>query len=116
MITIFPTPKAFVGPIGMIQHDAIPSSELLHPDIEIILVGDDAGAAEVSGELGIHHTKTVAKEPIRHKISGQHFRPGAGDRAASGSRSGKLKPRGGTGRTEALGESQIVTLLVCCAG
>jgi hypothetical protein len=82
MITIFSTPKAFVGHIDMIQRNAIQSWQRLHPDIEIILVGDDAGPAEVSGELGIRHIQTVAKEPIRHKISGQHLRPGAGDRRA----------------------------------
>ena len=82
MITIFPTPKAFVGHIDMIQHNAIESWQRLHPDIEIILVGDGADAAEVNLELGIRHIKTVAKEPIPHKISGQQLPPGAGDGAA----------------------------------
>src|SRR5579863_8866073 len=61
MITIFSTPKAFTGHIEVIQRNAIQSWQRLHPDIEIILVGDDAGAAEVSEELGIRHIKTVAK-------------------------------------------------------
>src|ERR1700758_2103601 len=61
MLTVFSTPKPFAGHIDVIQRNAILSWQRLHPDIEIILVGDDAGAAEVSGELGIRHIKTVAK-------------------------------------------------------
>lgn len=61
MITMFSTPKAFIGHIDMIQRNAIRSWQRLDPDIEIILVGDDSGAAEVCKELGIRHVKNVAK-------------------------------------------------------
>jgi len=47
MITMFSTPKALIGHIDMIQRNAIRSWQRLDPDIEIILVGDDSGAAEV---------------------------------------------------------------------
>ncbi|HET8965381.1 MAG TPA: hypothetical protein VFN20_04150 [Candidatus Acidoferrum sp.] len=61
MITLFSTPKAFTGHINMIQRNAIRSWQRLDSDIEIILVGDDPGAAEVCKEFGIRHIGNVAK-------------------------------------------------------
>jgi len=61
MITMFSTPKAFTGHIDMIQRNAIKSWQRLDSDIEIILVGDDPGAAEVCKEFGIRHIKNVAR-------------------------------------------------------
>jgi len=68
MITIFSTPKAFIGHIDVIQRNAILSWLRLHPNIEIILVGDDAGAAEVSKEFGIRHIANVAKNRYGTKL------------------------------------------------
>ena len=53
MLTVFSTPKPFVGHVGVIQRNAISSWMRLHPDVEVILVGDDAGTAEVCAEFGI---------------------------------------------------------------
>src|SRR5580704_5791888 len=61
MITLFSTPKPFVGHIDVIQRNAISSWRRLHPDVEIILVGDDAGTAEVCAELGIRHIAPVKR-------------------------------------------------------
>lgn len=61
MITIFSTPKAFAGHIGVIQRNAIQSWQRLDRDVEIILVGDDAGADEVCAQFGIRHLASVAK-------------------------------------------------------
>ncbi len=58
---MFSTPKPFAGHIDVIQRNAIRSWQRLHPDIEIILVGDDAGAAEVCTELSIRHIKDVER-------------------------------------------------------
>ena len=55
MLTIFSTPKPFVGHIGIIQRNAIKSWTLLHPDVEVILFGDDEGAAQACQDLGIRH-------------------------------------------------------------
>jgi hypothetical protein len=84
MITVFSTPKPFAGHIAVIQRNAIRSWQRLHHDIEIILVGDDAGTAEVCEELGLRHISNVrrnkygtkyladiydqAEEAARHKI------------------------------------------------
>lgn len=61
MITMFSTPKPFGGHIAVIQRNAIRSWQRLHPDIEIVLVGDDAGTAEACKEFGIRHIANVAK-------------------------------------------------------
>ena len=61
MITLFSTPKPFVGHIAVIQRNALRSWQRLYPDVEILLFGDDAGAAEVCHELGIAHVKEVRR-------------------------------------------------------
>jgi hypothetical protein len=55
MLTLFTTAKPFHGHNAIIQRNALKSWTLLHPDVEIILFGDDEGAAEVARELGIRH-------------------------------------------------------------
>jgi hypothetical protein len=59
MLTIFSTPKPFHGHIATIQRNAIKSWTLLHPDCEVILIGDDKGTAESAKELGIRHEPRV---------------------------------------------------------
>ena len=61
MLTFFSTPKPFVGHLDTIQRNAIRSWQQIHPDAEVLLIGDDAGAAEVCQEFGIQHIKHVAK-------------------------------------------------------
>jgi len=50
MITFFTTPKPFRGHIGVIQRNAIHSWKLVHPEAEVILFGNEEGAAEVARE------------------------------------------------------------------
>jgi hypothetical protein len=61
MLTFFSTPKPFQGHIDVIQRNALRSWQQIHPDVEILLFGDDAGAAEVCRELGIRHVPNVRK-------------------------------------------------------
>jgi hypothetical protein len=61
MLTFFTTAKPFEGHVGIIQRNAIRSWQKLHPDVEIILMGDDAGAAEVCAEMGLRHFPTVRR-------------------------------------------------------
>jgi hypothetical protein len=63
MLTIFSTPKPFVGHIDIIQRNAIRSWKRLDAHVEVILFGDDAGAAEVCEELGIRHVPHVRRNP-----------------------------------------------------
>lgn len=61
MLTFFSTPKPFLGHIDVIQRNALRSWQLVHPDAEILLFGDDPGAAEVCSELGIRHVPNVRR-------------------------------------------------------
>lgn len=61
MLTLFSTPKPFVGHIDVIQRNAIRSWQLLHADAEVVLVGDDQGTAEVCEELGVRHVVNVKR-------------------------------------------------------
>jgi hypothetical protein len=67
MLTLFTTAKAFTGHSGVIQRNALQSWTLLHPDIEIILFGDDEGAAEISRELGLRHEPHVERNEFGTK-------------------------------------------------
>ena len=55
MLTLFTTPKPFVGHIGVIQRNAIQSWTLINPDCEVIIFGDEPGAAETAAEFRIRH-------------------------------------------------------------
>jgi hypothetical protein len=61
MVTFFATPKPFQGHIDVIQRNALRSWQLIHPDAEILLFGNDQGAAEVCRELGIRHVPAVRR-------------------------------------------------------
>lgn len=61
MLTLFTTPKPFVGHIAVIQRNALQSWKCLHPDVEVILFGNEEGAAAVCRELGINHVPTVKR-------------------------------------------------------
>ena len=61
MLTIFSTPKPFRGHIGLIQRNALESWKKLHPEVEIILFGDEEGSAQACAELGIRHEPHVER-------------------------------------------------------
>lgn len=62
MLTIFSCPKLFTDPhINIIQRNAIKSWTLLKPRLEIILIGDEEGVAEVCKEFGLHHIPEVER-------------------------------------------------------
>lgn len=63
MITFFTTAKPFYGHIAVIQRNALQSWKLLHPDVEVILFGDDEGAARLCSELGIRHEPDIVVNP-----------------------------------------------------
>jgi hypothetical protein len=54
MLTFFTTAKPFRGHDGITQKNALKSWTLLHPDVEVILFGNEDGAAEVAEELRLH--------------------------------------------------------------
>jgi len=61
MLTFFTTAKPFHGHDGIIQRNALMSWKLLHSDVEVIVFGDDEGAAEVCRELGLRHEPQVKR-------------------------------------------------------
>jgi hypothetical protein len=64
MITFFSTPKPFRGHIGIIQRNAIHSWRLVHPEAEVILFGNEEGAAEAARELGARHEPEVDRNSL----------------------------------------------------
>jgi hypothetical protein len=59
LITLFSAPKPFTNPhIATIQRNAIKSWTLL-PDVEVILLGEEEGLAEVACEFGVKHIPQV---------------------------------------------------------
>jgi hypothetical protein len=61
LITLFSAPKSFTDPhIAMIQRNAIQSWTLL-PDVEVILLGEEAGLAEVAKEFSVKHIPHVER-------------------------------------------------------
>lgn len=73
MLTIFSTPKAFKGHIGIIQRNAITSWTLLHPRPEIILFGDDEGTAEAAKDIGVLHVSQIARNEFGTPLLNDFF-------------------------------------------
>src|SRR5258708_19880897 len=67
MLTFCTTAKPFEGHSGIIQRNALKSWTLLNPGVEVILFGDDPGAAEVSSEFGLHHEPHVDRNSFGTK-------------------------------------------------
>lgn len=75
MLTIFSTPKPFVGHIGIIQRNAIQSWKLIHPQVEIILFGDEPGTSTVVREFGLIHVPEVSRSESGAKLLRSIFQP-----------------------------------------
>jgi hypothetical protein len=61
-LTIFTAPKPFSNPhIALIQRNAICSWVGLEPRVEVILLGEEEGLAEVAAELGVKHIPEVER-------------------------------------------------------
>jgi hypothetical protein len=61
-LTIFTAPKPFTNPhIATIQRNAIQTWIHLGGEVDVILVGDEAGLAETAAELGARHLPEVAR-------------------------------------------------------
>jgi hypothetical protein len=59
-LTIFTAPKPFKDPhITMIQRNAIRSWQNIGEDVDVLLIGDEVGMAEVALDLGVRHLPDV---------------------------------------------------------
>ncbi len=64
LLTLFSAPKPFINPhIALIQRNAIGSWLSLGDAVEVYLVGDEPGIAEVASELGVRQLAPVARNP-----------------------------------------------------
>ena len=54
-------PKPFDGHIGIIQRNAVESWRRLHPDIQIILFGEEKGVAEIAAEFDLTYIPNVER-------------------------------------------------------
>ncbi len=68
MLTFFTTPKPFTGHIAVVQRNALLSWRHAAPSAEILLIGPESGAAEISRELGLRHIPDV-----RHSAHGAKY-------------------------------------------
>jgi hypothetical protein len=64
LLTIFGTTKPMQGDAARIQSNALGSWSRLAPGIQVLLIGDDFGAAELADELGIDHLQEVQRSPL----------------------------------------------------
>ena len=53
MITLFTTAKPFTGNAAVTQYNTLAGWRTLLPDGEVLLVGEETGAAEAARELGV---------------------------------------------------------------
>ena len=67
MLTFFTTAKPFHGHDGIIQRNAITSWTLLHPGVEVILFGNEEGAADAANEFGLRHEPHVERNEFGTK-------------------------------------------------
>ena len=75
MLTIFSTPKPFRGHIRTIQRNAIQSWKRIHPDVDVILFGDDEGAGETAREFGLRYVPEVPRNEFGTKLLRGFFEP-----------------------------------------
>jgi hypothetical protein len=73
MLTFFTTAKLFTGHNRVIQRNALKSWTLAAPGAEVILFGNEEGAAETARELGIRHVPEVKCLPEGPKVLRSFF-------------------------------------------
>lgn len=73
MITFFTTAKPFSGHSKVIQRNALASWKSLHPNAEVMLFGNEEGAAETATELGIRYVPNVKRLAQGPKLLASFF-------------------------------------------
>jgi hypothetical protein len=73
MVTLFTTAKPFKGHDGIIQRNALKSWKLLGSKVEVILFGNEEGAAEACEELGLRHELYVERNEAGLKRIDYYF-------------------------------------------
>src|SRR5579859_392882 len=73
MLTFFTTAKPFKAQSGIIQRNALRSWKLLSPQVEVILFGNEDGAAQVCEEVGLRHIPHVEMNEVGLKRVDYYF-------------------------------------------
>jgi hypothetical protein len=60
-VTLFTAPKPFVGPIDVIQRNALGSWRELGDAVEVLVIGDEPGAAKAAQAVGARHVPAVRR-------------------------------------------------------
>src|SRR3954453_21196444 len=58
---MFTIPKPFTGPARVAQLNALRTWRALGTDLEILVLGDEEGAAEAAAEVGARHVPTLER-------------------------------------------------------
>src|SRR6266849_4888798 len=74
LLTVFSTAKAFRGITAIQQDNAIQSWRRLGSDVEVVLIGDDAGTADAASRLGTRHIGDVKRNQQGTPLSSSIFR------------------------------------------
>lgn len=73
MLTIFTIPKPFDGHIGLIQRNALGSWARLRPECQVIVCGDEPGAAEAASAAGAEHIAGIERNEFGTPLLGSAF-------------------------------------------
>jgi hypothetical protein len=76
LLTLFTIPKAFRGATAIQQRNAIQSWQHLGDDVEVVLIGDDAGTADAGRDLGVRHIPNVERNEHGTPLVDSVFRLG----------------------------------------
>lgn len=64
MLTIFSIPKPFEGETALLQTNALRSWRTLGDDVEILLLGDEAGVADAAATIDARHVAHIARTEL----------------------------------------------------
>jgi hypothetical protein len=67
MLTFFTTAKPFGGHNGIIQKNSLKSWALLHPEVEVILFGNEEGTPEAAKDMGLRHEPHIERNEFGTK-------------------------------------------------
>lgn len=74
MLTIFSVPKPFTASTATYQGNAIESWRRMHPDVEIILFGNDSGVREAAKRFDTRHVPDLERNELGTPLLGSIFR------------------------------------------
>jgi hypothetical protein len=73
MLSLFTIPKPFAGHIDTIQRNALESWRRIEPRPEILVFGDETGAAEAAARVGARHLPELQRNEYGTPVLGEVF-------------------------------------------